>query len=340
MKIIHLLKSNSFSGAENIVVGLLKKIKNRDCIYVSKRGEIEEKLKEEQLKYVMVDDLFLSLKKVLQKEKPDIIHAHDLGAIFSAVLLNVFTNVKIIAHMHNDPEWLSKINLKSIIYLLCQLRLKDNILVSQSVYDKYIFKSYLKHPIVLDNKLDSKEILVKAQDNIDENYDVIFVGRLTEQKDPLRFIEIIKEVKNKKADLKVLIIGRGDLEAKVKEKIRDLELCNTINILSFTNNPYKYIKNAKTLVLTSKWEGYGLVVDEALILEKPVVCSDLPGIRVHMSNEFGKLCDTDQEFIDEISLLLTDENYYNKTVQNIKSQYEKPSIDDYTNKINELYNHQ
>lgn len=337
MKIIHLLKSNSFSGAENIVIGLMKKIKNKDCIYISKKGEIEQKLKKEQLKYIMVDNLFCDLRKKLKKEKPDIIHAHDLGAIFSAVILNLFTRVKIIAHMHNDPEWLSKLNLKTTIYLFCQLRVKENILVSQSVYDKYIFKKFLKNPIVLDNKLDSEEIIKKSREENNEKFDLIFIGRLTEQKDPLKFIDIIKEVKKIKSDLKVLIIGRGDLEEKVKEKIQKLNLETNVKIISYSDNPYKYIRNSKMLVLTSKWEGYGLVVDEALILDKPVICTNLPGIKVHMSNEFGKLCDNEKEFIDEISLLLKNEGYYKEKVQNIINNFEKPTLDEYTNKIEELY---
>ena len=83
-------------------------------------------------------------------------------------------------------------------------------------------------------------------------------------------------------------------------------------MVGFKANPFPILNNAKILCLTSKWEGFGLVATEALVLGKPVVATPVGGLPSIVNSTCGLLCDELQEFVSEISKLLEEESYYNK----------------------------
>ncbi len=77
-----------------------------------------------------------------------------------------------------------------------------------------------------------------------------------------------------RSDVKLLILAKYN--TKLKDMIRERGLDDKVVILGFQQNPYKYIKNAKLLVLSSDREGLPTVVIESLILKTPVVSTDCP----------------------------------------------------------------
>lgn len=95
---------------------------------------------------------------------------------------------------------------------------------------------------------------------------------------------------------------------------------------------------SKVGVLTSKWEGFGLVAVEQLILSKPFVAYPVGGLVNIVNDENGKLCSDSAQMCDELYMLLTDEEYYNR-----KSQAASDSVarfcdrDGYTKRLLEAY---
>ena len=90
MKILHVLYSNRFSGAENVVcqiIGMMKKVPGVEMIYCSPDGQIREALSERGIAFEPIADLNKSeLRRVIAKVKPDVVHAHDMRASFVAAL--------------------------------------------------------------------------------------------------------------------------------------------------------------------------------------------------------------------------------------------------------------
>ena len=86
---MHLLNSDRYSGAENVVISILKHTNNSvNNIYVSKKGDIEKRLQKEGVNYYLLDDVgFSSVKKAVKEIKPDIIHAHDFTASIIAAVV-------------------------------------------------------------------------------------------------------------------------------------------------------------------------------------------------------------------------------------------------------------
>ena len=80
----------------------------------------------------------------------------------------------------------------------------------------------------------------------------------------------------KDKEWKLDIVGEGVEESLYKELIQNYHLENRIFIHPFTNNIQEYYSKAQVYVLSSRWEGFGLVLVEAMAHGLPIISSDLP----------------------------------------------------------------
>ena len=72
------------------------------------------------------------------------------------------------------------------------------------------------------------------------------------------------------------IVGEGPEEQLYREKIAAYKLESRIHLHPFTNDIQSYYSQAQVYVLSSRWEGFGLVLVEAMAHGLPVISSDLP----------------------------------------------------------------
>lgn len=131
---------------------------------------------------------------------------------------------------------------------------------------------------VIYNYLDEKAVLEKARKKVsDICHDAptfVQVSRLTEQKGISRLIDVHKKLISDGYRHHIYIIGTGPLEDELQEKIKKYELEDTFHLLGKQSNPYPYIKAGDFFMLASLYEGYGMVIDEAKILDKFVMITD------------------------------------------------------------------
>lgn len=110
-----------------------------------------------------------------------------------------------------------------------------------------------------------------------EKYNIILgVGRLSPEK---RFEDLIKSfaiVKNKLKDTKLIIIGKGSEKEKLNILINKLKINKDVEIIEFVDEPYSYMKYASVLVLCSEYEGFGMVLAEAMTTNTPVISTNCP----------------------------------------------------------------
>ncbi len=335
MKVLHLLSSSSFSGAENVAITIINKLGDKyTSVYCSPYGDIKNTLKEKEIGYIALNKMsFKEIRKAIKSFKPDIIHAHDYRASCYASLFS--KKHKIIAHIHGNREEMHKRNLKTILFKQLSKRFHKIIWVSDSCLNDYYYKDKVKDKsIVLYNIVDKQSIINKAKkEMIKKEYDLIFLGRLIELKDPLRFIEIIKELKN----LKVAIVGDGELKEQVVNKVKEYKL-NNVDIYGFINNPYPILNSSKVLIMTSKREGTPMVALEAMALSKPIVSTPIDGLKKIIKNNYnGFLCKTNKEFINSINKL-QDKKYYKEIQKNINDNFIKINNEEkYINMVKESY---
>lgn len=148
----------------------------------------------------------------------------------------------------------------------------------------------------------------------DENeFNILSVGRLVEQKGYERAIDVFNKLKQEGYDFRWSIIGEGILREKLEEKIKSLGLENDIKLLGIKENPYPYIKQCDLFFLPSLYEGFPTVTIEAKILEKPVLATEVSGIKEQIiSKRNGLIVKNDNEHIyKELKDILDDTNILN-----------------------------
>lgn len=343
LKVLHLISTSVFSGAENVacqIINMFRNEKNIDMYYVTVLGNNQAILKDRNIEYIKLEKFNIKeIKKVVNKYKPDIIHAHDIRASFYASFFS--RKVMIVSHVHNNHEGMRKLSLKTILYNLVSKKFSKIIWVSQSALDSYYFKkNIIDKSIVLYNVINENEIIKKASiDKNNYNYDLIFLGRLTYQKNPERLIEIANSIVQEKKDFKMAIIGEGELKEELINLINKYKLNDNVELLGFMGNPYKILKDAKMLILTSRFEGTPMVALEAGALGIPIVSTYTDGMIDVISNgENGFLCDSNDEFVKIIIETIYDSNKLavlkKKTIEKSKIIN---SLDDYKKQIKKIY---
>ncbi|MGL4867846.1 MAG: glycosyltransferase, partial [Cetobacterium sp.] len=100
-----------------------------------------------------------------------------------------------------------------------------------------------------------------------------------------------KYLENSTIKEKLYIVGDGPSKSEIKKMISDLKLEDNIILLGMKKNPYIWIKNSKLFVHSSKYEGFGLVLVEALSLGKVVISSncEVGPKEILQNGKYGKL---------------------------------------------------
>lgn len=335
MKILHLLASDRFSGAENVVCQIIEMFKTDDdieMVYCSPSGQIETALKERGIKFVPIKKLTpFHFKKILNKYKPDIVHAHDVKASLVASL--TCKKEKIISHIHvNNMETSS---LKAMLYSIAAYKAQHIFWVSQSAFDSYGMKDRISHKsTVLKNVIDTENVQKKCSlDTNEYNYDVAYVGRLSAQKNPKRLMQISRSVVDRKPDVKIAIVGTGDLESDARNLCSSLDLQDNVKFMGFMSNPNKLLRSAKVMIMTSLFEGTPMVALEAMALGVPIVSTPVDGMCDLIEDGInGYLSDDNDEFAervvdictnDELRKNLSDNTLKKAYIINDKEKYKK-----------------
>lgn len=322
-KILHVLASNSFSGAENVASTIIKSFENEyECAYTSPDGEIRKELDKRNVKFLPMHKVSIrELKSIIKEFNPDILHAHDYKASCLCALSGF--KGKIISHIHINSPIVRSYNIKSILYLLVQNRFDKIIGVSSSVYDEMIFNKKIKNKYVTINNYVDKDLIINKSLLYKSNkkYDIVYFGRLNKYKGPIEAIEIIKNIKQNNKDIKVAMIGDGDLKNECEALIKTYQLENNIDMLGFLSNPFPIIKDAKVCIMPSNVEGFGLTAIETLILGVPVLNSAVGGLKEIFSEKKELICSSINDYAVK----------YEK-FKDVKEDY-TALINKYTNKI-------
>ena len=313
MRIVHLLQSQDFSGAENVVcqiISLFNNDSNFEMIYVSPNGSIREVLRNKQIDYYPLCDFTQSsINRAIMELNPQIVQAHDFNA---SVRASFQRNASVISHLHNNALWLSKLCVNSIAYRCCVPNFESIIGVSNAIYNEYIFRRSIKDKFTcLPNVVDGDVVWDKAKEKELEKIDILDVGRLAEPKNPLKFLDIVKEIIfSYIPNIRIVMVGTGPLKFECEKKIANYGLQNNVKMVGFDSNPYKYMNSAKIIIMPSIYEGFGLVAVEAMILGKVVLASPVGGLVDILGDGSGVLCDNNEEFVKKAVFYLSDDTAY------------------------------
>lgn len=316
-KILHLLVSNTYNGAENVVcqiADLFKTDTEFEIIYCSPDGPIRDALKEHGVEFIALKELSVKeIKRVIGEIKPNIVHAHDMRANFFALLS--CKGIPLVSHIHNNNYDSRGLSLKSILFYLAARNASHIFWVSKTSYDGYYFKKLLKNKSeILYNVINMALLKEKAnQDSQIYDFDFVYLGRLTFQKNPQRLIKVMEQVIEKIPQIRFAVLGEGELENEIKDYVESHNLVSNIHLLGYRSNPYKILQCSKAMIMTSRWEGLPMCALEAFALGVPVISTPADGLKELITNEYdGYLTDQDEELVRQIIKIYNDIPYRKK----------------------------
>ncbi len=117
----------------------------------------------------------------------------------------------------------------------------------------------------------------------------IAIGRLVPQKDYPTMLTAYAEAYGRAVKTDLLILGGGSQQKPLEELAEKLGVGGTVRFKGHVENPYPYLKHARAIILSSVYEGFGLVLLEAMTLGVPVITTDCPSgpAEIIANGEFG-----------------------------------------------------
>lgn len=131
----------------------------------------------------------------------------------------------------------------------------------------------------------------KAKVELDkDNFNIVSIGRLTNQKGFDILIDAMKPIIDKNKKVMVYIIGEGEDHENLSNQIKKLKLDKNIFLLGHVENPYPILRQADVYLCSSRHESFSLTVAESIILEVPVISTKCTGpIELLENGKYGML---------------------------------------------------
>jgi len=192
-----------------------------------------------------------------------------------------------------------------------------------------------------DNIQNPEDIIFKSNQDL-ENYmdEKIFedtkvfinIARLSPEKDQEKLIKAFAKVVKKHSEARLINLGSGPLELDLTNLIKQLKIEDKVFLLGQRFNPYPYLRKSDCFVLSSNHEGQPMTLFEALILEKPIIATNITGNRSVLEGRPGLLVDNTENGLTKGMLDFLEGSYKTEQTFNYK-EYNVNAIEMFYNKV-------
>lgn len=225
------------------------------------------------------------LGKIIKKIKPNVIHIHLAALKYIYAVRDQLKGVKLFYTCHSEP-WFYFDNMTE--EEVCARKLiKDNqlrlIALRPDMAETLNQKFGVTNTVVIKNGIDfdrfknlkqTREEVRKSLSISQSSFVVGHIGRFNKEKNQSFLVDVFANIKKKRRDSVLLMIGVGDDEEKVREKIHDLCLEDSVIILSHRIDIPELMNAMDVFVFPSLFEGLGIVLVEAQAVGLRCVVSD------------------------------------------------------------------
>lgn len=269
-------------------------------------GEMIDKLKKINVDCYVIETLkpfdiriWKKVKNLAKKLDIDLIHAHGSRAMSNSFWASRTLKIPTIYTVHGwsfhktDKTWVYKV--KTIIesFLTNQARL--TICVSKSNQEEGEKNFQLKNSIVIENGIDlnkfnpnNKYENLKLSLKIDPSKSiVIYLSRLTKQKDPLTIIKSMQNIVEATNDIILVIVGDGEMRKTCEQFVKELDLTESVIFLGFRQDIASLLNNSDIYCLPSLWEGLPIGLLEAMSMGKPCIATSVDGNKEVITHNYN-----------------------------------------------------
>lgn len=314
-------------GAEDVVLKLADGFCNRDVrvdlVVVKDEGALRSRVPScinlVDLNASRIATSFLPLLRYLQSTRPAVLVSALTPTNIIAVLAGILTgeNLAIVLTEHNiKTTKLSRKDLKTRIFTIAA-RLtygwsNQVVAASNRIADDVssVLRLERERVEVIHNPVFTEALHRKADEEVEHPWfhtDVevlLGVGRLTPQKDFPTLLRTVARLREDR-DVRLILLGEGEERSHLQDLCRELGIEDHVDLHGFVDNPIKYMARSDVFVLSSVWEGFGIVVVEALASGAPVVstCGDEGPGEILEDGRYGRLVPSgDDEALSEAIL--------------------------------------
>ena len=332
MNIIHIITTIERGGAENQLIQnlLIQKSKSIDVNVLFLKGYPywRNYLREKNIKvfgpffnkfyYFNLFGLFSFYKKI---KNARIIHCHMPPSLLLVFFVSLFIGKKkIIYTSHNDEKFIP-IGILDNVFSKLILNKADKIIAITLSVKKFLIKRYKLNSekiIIIRYSFDPvsyKEVNLTSSNEFDfYKNDYIYIGtvaRLVSQKRIDLLIKAFKEVNKQNNKIKLVILGNGNQKKKLLTISNSLNLSNNIIWINYSEYVIQHMKYWSLFCLTSQYEGFGLVLLEAIYAKLPILAMNVSSIK-DIVGPCGELVQFGDylNFSEKIQYVLKNKNNY------------------------------
>ena len=342
MKILHIITSLHIGGAEKLMVDLLPMFKKKGLnvellLFDGTRTAFYNKLIDQGLIIHSLNERgqiysplnIIKLKNYISRF--DIIHTHNTACqLFVPLAKHIYAgNARLVTTEHNTTNRRRKIFFwKPIDYWMYKQYIK---IIAISDKTSEFLRSYihLNNIVTIYNGIDVSKFSAAqpvVRNNLvpeytDDDIIITMVAAFRKQKNHLC---VLRAAQILPKHFKFCFVGDGELRTKISSQIKRLNLQDRVSILGNGNDVDSIMAASDIIVLSSHWEGFGLVAVEGMAVGKPVIASNVDGLK-QVVDGYGLLFEDGdyKELASKIKDLAIDYTFYNQisTLCSKRAQY-------------------
>jgi len=316
MRILHVITSLDLGGAERQLLSLVQQqVTSGDSvtvIYLKGQGALRGDFLRIGVDLIKFNRLTLSkVRQVLMSMRDsEVIHGHLPRAELVVAISSFFINKVILVSKHNAERFYPGGNkkLSQLMARFVESRTLATICISEEVLQHLHrtseIKSEQKYHVIHYGISAEPHNSIRGIRSINDTSQIklVSISRLVEQKN---LKVLVKAVSLLPENFVLDIWGIGPMRTRLMEQIAELKLLNRIRLKGLTTTPDEVFQNGDIFVLPSLYEGFGLVLLEAMYYKTPIVASNIAVVREILGEDYKYLCNPDsaEEFASTLEAL-------------------------------------
>jgi glycosyltransferase involved in cell wall biosynthesis len=229
------------------------------------------------------------VRSIMRDFKPDVVLAFQDGMFTTLFLYTLGIRIPIIAAERETPhryDYVKYCKPRSFTFAL--YRFAHSITVQCESYVSSYATALQKKMVVIPNSVYPAAKYAAPRGKNEKHKIILCVGRLTYQKNQLVLLEAFSQLHEKYPNWRVQLVGAGDRDMQIKQKVEELCIADKVEFLGAVHNIEDYYAGAHLLCIPSYWEGFPNVLAEGLAHGLPAIgyeeCGGIKDLIEHKAN--------------------------------------------------------